>query len=125
MDNVFSRLIKDAQPWFSQHSTLIDWGPSVPELSKKELLLPTITVFAEVSLAAPVTRLLLVPKLTDQACNTRDIVECPPTTTANGIKIGTSKEGILAFHFFVSFVFYFIFYILLFSFILLIYKELR
>lgn len=93
---MFSKLLKEAQPWFSQHSTLIDWGPSVAELSKKEVLLPTITVFAEISLSAPVTRLLLTPKLTDQACNSRDIVEVPPTTTTNGIRIGTSKEGIIS-----------------------------
>jgi hypothetical protein len=38
LDNPFSRLIKETQPWFAQHSTLIDWGPTVAELSKKEVI---------------------------------------------------------------------------------------
>jgi hypothetical protein len=95
LDNAFSRLIKEAQPWFSQHSSAIDWGNTITDLAKKETLLPTVSIFTEVSLSAPVTRLLLVPKLTDQACGNREIVEVPPTATASGIKIGTSKDGIL------------------------------
>lgn len=98
LDNAFSKLIKDAQPWFSQHSSLIDWGPTVTDLAKKENLIPTVYVFAEVSLSAPVTRLLLIPKLTDQACNAREFSEVTSTTTATGIKIGTSRDGICFFY---------------------------
>ena len=47
MDNAFSKLIKEAQPWFASHSNLIEWGPPVGELSKKEILVPTVAVFAE------------------------------------------------------------------------------
>ncbi len=93
LDNAFSKLIKEAQPWFAQHSNNIDWGAPTTD-SRKETLPPTVPIYPEISLSAPVTRLLLVPKLTDQSCGIREFVEIPPTATAAGIKIGTSKDGI-------------------------------
>lgn len=90
MDNEFSKLLKELQPWITQNQTSqTDWGaPS----TKQWQLPPSVRVGDPATLP----RYLVVPQVADYACHYREFVQVPPRNT-EGLTIALREEDVVAF----------------------------
>jgi len=91
LDNIFSRLIKQVQPWLMKLEKELQW----PYFGKTFIPSNTATINIEVSYDT-FTRFLAVPRVTNYSCKQRELRESI-SFNIGGVTIGTSKSDVRAF----------------------------
>lgn len=92
LDNIFSRLIKQVQPWLVKLEKELQW----PYFGKTFVPSNTANINIEVSYDT-FTRFLAVPRVTNYSCKQRELRESI-SFNIGGVTIGTSKVHILTYH---------------------------
>ncbi len=90
LDNVFSRLIKQVQPWMAQLAAEINWGAPI----KRYNLPGTLNIKGSIRGVLP--RYLSVPRVNNYSCNKKDYKE-GTQIMFNNVTVGTSKSDVRTF----------------------------
>ena len=92
LDNIFSRLIKQVQPWLQKVENEIQW----PQPGKQFTPPSSLKIKATAATTGSLPRYLSVPAVSNYACNSRNYIESVQMII-NGLTVGTTKADVRTF----------------------------